>query len=58
MIEYIIENCSNNEIEKLLASDILWFPDNIYSICNNCSTDVFFESKEEADRALKIIGRN
>lgn len=57
MVEYIIENCTGKEIDKLLQSDILWYPDNITSVCSDQNTDVCFESEEDVDRALILIGR-
>ena len=53
MKEFIIENCTAEEIDKLYqASDIDWYPDNIESrdVC-------IYGTHNDVDKALKLIGR-
>lgn len=52
MSEYIIENLSEKEIDKLQESDLDWYPDDLMS------TDVrIYGTEKDVKKALKIIGR-
>lgn len=51
-MEYIIENVTSEELEKIEASGIEWYPDDMEG------SDIAIEGNErEVDRALKIMGR-
>lgn len=50
--EYIIENLSANEIDKLQESDIEWYPDDLET-SNVC----IYGTLVDVHKALKIIGR-
>ena len=52
MSEYILENCTTEEIDKLEKSDIEWYPDEL------TGNDVcIYGTTEDFEKALKIIGR-
>ncbi len=52
MSEYIIENLSNEEIDKLQRSNLDWCPDDLMS-----SDVCIFGTEEDVKKALEIIGR-
>ena len=52
MSEYIIENCTKEEIDKLEQSDLDWYPDDIIS-----SDVCIYGTESDIQRAMKIIGR-
>lgn len=52
MHEYIIENCTNAEIDALEKSDLDWYPDDIMS-----SDVCIYGTENDVKKALKIIGR-
>ena len=53
MGEYVIENCTKEEIDKLEQSDINWYPDDIMT-----SDICIYGTEEDVDKALRIIGRD
>lgn len=52
MHEYIIENITNEELDKLQESDLDWYPDSLESddVC-------IYGTEKDVKRALEIIGR-
>lgn len=52
MREYIIENLSNEEIDKLQKSELDWYPDDLMS-----SDVCIYGTEKDVKEALKIIGR-
>lgn len=52
MSEYIIENLSGEEIDKLQKSDLDWYPDDLMS-----SDVCIYGTEKDVRKALKIIGR-
>ena len=52
-MEYIIENLTKREIDIMESSDIEWCPDDILSD----TSDIVVFSKEDCDKALRLIGR-
>jgi hypothetical protein len=50
--EWIIENCTESEINILVNSDIEWYPDNLES-----SDVCVYGTKDDIENALKLIGR-
>lgn len=52
MKEYIIENCTKEEINKLQESDLEWYLDDLMSddIC-------IYGTEKDINMALKIMGR-
>lgn len=50
--EWIIENCSREEIDKLQDSDIDWYPDDLLS-----SDVCIYGTENDVKRAVKLIGR-
>ena len=52
MNEYIIENCTKEEIDKLEQSDLDWYPDDIMS-----SDVCIYGTENDIKKAMKIIGR-
>lgn len=52
MSEYIIENCTKEEIDKLEQSDLDWYPDDLMS-----SDVCIYGTKSDIQKALEIIGR-
>ena len=52
MSEYIIENLSKEEIDKLQESDLDWYPDDLMS-----SDVCIYGTEKDVKKALKIIGR-
>lgn len=52
MAEFIIQNCTKKEIEKLEESDLDWYPDDL------SNSDVcIYGTENDIDKALKVIGR-
>ncbi len=52
MSEYIIENLSKEEIDKLQESDLDWCPNDLMS-----SDVCIFGTKKDVRKALEVIGR-
>lgn len=52
MSEYIIENLSDEEMDKLYKSDVEWYPDDLMS-----SDVCIYGTEEEIRTALQVIGR-
>lgn len=52
MSEYIIENLSADEIDKLQKSDLPWYPDDLIS-----SDVCIYGTEKDVKKALEIIGR-
>ncbi len=53
MSEYIIENCTKEEIDKLeQIENIDWYPDDIMS-----SDVCIYGTQQDVERVLKAIGR-
>ena len=52
MKEYIIENCTKEEIDKLEQSDLDWYPDDIMG-----SDVCIYGTENDIQRAMKLIGR-
>lgn len=50
-VEYIIENVSEAELEKIEVAGIEWYPDDMEG------NDIVIEDEKEYDRALAIMGR-
>lgn len=50
--EFVIENCTKTEIDKLEQSDLDWYPDDIMS-----SDVCIYGTKSDVERALRLIGR-
>lgn len=52
MSEYIIENLSIDEIDKLQKSDLPWYPDDLMT-----NDACIYGTEEDFQKAMEIIGR-
>ncbi len=52
MSEYIIENCTAEEICRLEQSDINWYPDDLMT-----SDVCVYGTSDDVKKAMEIIGR-
>lgn len=52
MSEYIIENCTEEEINKLEQTDLEWYPDDLMG-----SDVCIYGTEKDVEQALKVMGR-
>lgn len=52
-MEFLLEDLSREDIQKLIDSEIDWYPDDMMD-----ESTVLFETEEEINKAIELLGIN